>query len=88
MLQHHRPSAPMPERKQHAAMTALVLRVLETGDEIRDATETEDETRQRGPRTSAHGSRVSVLFFPFLFAHLCNSRYRELDGRGNARQKR
>lgn len=63
MLQHDRPPTPVPHRKQDPAMTALVLRVLETGDEVRDAAEAEDETGQRGPRTSAHRGNVSVLFF-------------------------
>lgn len=48
-------------------MTALVLRVLETGDKIRDTAEAEDETGQRGPRTSAHRGHVSIVF---LFVRL------------------
>ena len=44
MLQHHRPPALVPLRERDAAVSALVLHVLETGDEVWHAAETADDT--------------------------------------------
>ena len=39
----------MPLGEQDAAASALMLHVLEAGDEVRDATETEERAGQHGP---------------------------------------
>ena len=44
MLEHHRPPAFMPLRERDAAVSALVLHVLETRDQVRNAAETADYT--------------------------------------------
>lgn len=73
MLQHHRPPALMPLREQDAAASALVLHVLEAGDEVGHATETGEHARQRGPEAVRHAQEVtrqrfgSRFFFFFLF---------------------
>lgn len=41
----------MPHGKQDAAASALVLRVLEAGDEVWHAAERAENARQRGPET-------------------------------------
>lgn len=43
------PPAVVPCREQDAAMTTLVLDVLEGADEVRDASEAEAETDDGGP---------------------------------------
>lgn len=43
MLQYDGPSAPMPPREQDPAMATLMLRVLETVDEVGDAAETDED---------------------------------------------
>ena len=63
MLQHHCPPALVPLREHDAAVSALVLHVLETGDEVRHAAETEDDTCQRGPCTTGTLSAFSFLSF-------------------------
>ena len=64
MLQHHRPPALVPLRERDAAVSALVLHVLETGNEVGHAAETEEETRQRGP--CATGT-LSAFFFRLFY---------------------
>ena len=44
MLQHHRPPTLVPLRERDAAVSALVLHVLETWDEVWHAAETADNT--------------------------------------------
>ena len=44
MLQHHRPPAFVPLRERNAAVSALVLHVLKTGDEVGYAAKTADHT--------------------------------------------
>ena len=44
MLQHYRPAALVPLCERNAAVSALVLHVLETVDEVGHATETADHT--------------------------------------------
>ena len=48
-MKHRRPPALMPLREQHAAVPALVLRVLEAEHQVRDAAEAGDEAEERGP---------------------------------------
>lgn len=75
MLQHHRPPALMPLREQDAAASALVLHVLEAGDEVGHATETGEHARQRGPEAVRHAQEVTrqrfcsrFFFFFFVFS--------------------
>lgn len=68
MLQHHRPPALMPLGEQDATASALVLHVLEAGDEVGHAAEAGEDARDRGPETVRH-TEVSVSFsfcFPFI----------------------
>ena len=44
MLQHYRPPALVPLRECDTAVSALVLHILETGDEVWHAAETADDT--------------------------------------------
>lgn len=59
MSVHDRPPATMPRRQQDAAMTAFVLDVLQTADEIGDASEAEADTSEGGPGA---GERVNSQF--------------------------
>lgn len=73
MLQHDRPPTLMPLGEQDAAASALVLHVLEAGDEVRYATEAGEHARQRGPETVRHTQRFTrqrfflVFLLPFRF---------------------
>ena len=50
-MKHRRPPTLMPLRLQNAAVSALVLRVLEAVHQIRDAPETAYDAEERGPAT-------------------------------------
>lgn len=81
MLQHHRPPALMPLREQDAAASALVLHVLEAGDEVGHATETGEHARQRGPEAVRHAQEVTrqrfgsrfFFFFCFFVLRFCSA---------------
>ena len=51
MLMHHSTTAPLPCSEQDATVSALVVDVLETGHEIWDTAEAEDEADDGTPCT-------------------------------------